>query len=70
MNTADRIYEIVKAMPDEQANQVLDFTEFLKYKQQVKDKSLLSDYLGILKNSPNFNEDPVEWQRTIRSDWD
>ncbi len=30
---------------------------------------LLLDYSGILKDSPNFNEDPVEIQRKLRDEW-
>ena len=30
---------------------------------------LLSDYAGILKDSPNFNEDPVEIQKRMRDEW-
>ncbi len=30
----------------------------------------LWDSYGILKNSPNFNEDPVDIQRRLREEWD
>ena len=30
---------------------------------------LLSDYAGILEDSPNFNEDPVEIQKNMRDEW-
>jgi hypothetical protein len=30
-------------------------------------KKTLQDFVGILKDSPNFNEDPVEIQRRMRS---
>jgi virulence-associated protein VagC len=29
----------------------------------------LLDYAGILEDSPNFNEDPVEIQRKMRDEW-
>lgn len=29
----------------------------------------LSDYAGILEDSPNFNEDPVEIQQIMRDEW-
>lgn len=32
MNIADRIYEAVKSMPEQQAAEVLDFAEFLQAK--------------------------------------
>jgi hypothetical protein len=33
-------------------------------------KKTLADFAGILKDSPNFNGDPVEIQRAMRSEWD
>ena len=30
---------------------------------------LLSDYAGILEDSPNFKEDPVEIQKRMRDEW-
>lgn len=36
MNIAQRIYELVKAMPQEQANEVLDFAEFIRHKAALK----------------------------------
>jgi hypothetical protein len=37
MSTAQRIYELVKTLPEAQANEVLDFVEFIltKYQQAV-----------------------------------
>ena len=36
MSTAEQIYELVKALPEAQASEVLDFVEFLQHKfQQV-----------------------------------
>jgi hypothetical protein len=75
MNTAEIIYQLVKTMPEDQANTVLAFVESLRQEGSIKVEAepqpkLLSDYLGILKDSPNFNEDPVEIQRQMRSEWD
>jgi hypothetical protein len=33
-------------------------------------KKTLSDFIGILKDSPNFNGDPVEIQRALREEWE
>ena len=33
---AEKIYELVKTMPEEQAREVLDFVEFLKQKTRTK----------------------------------
>ncbi|WOB45934.1 DUF2281 domain-containing protein [Thermoleptolyngbya oregonensis NK1-22] len=72
MSTADQIYELVKAMPEQESRLVLVFAKFVinqlnSERQPVS--GLLSDYLGILKDSPNFNEDPVELQRAMRNEW-
>jgi Protein of unknown function (DUF2281) len=81
MKVADRIYELVKTLPEEQASEVLTFIESLRQKTNVplrqsttpKDATqsgrLLSDYAGSLKDSPNFNEDPVELQTRMRDEW-
>ncbi len=29
-----------------------------------------SDFLGVLKESSKFNEDPVETQKAMRNEWD
>lgn len=34
MSTAERIYELVKALPEAQASEVLNFVEFLQHKSQ------------------------------------
>lgn len=79
MQVADKIYELVKTLPEEQASQVLVFAKSLQQKTEVQvgnqtfvkqSKELLSDYAGILKDSPNFNQDPVELQRKMRDEWD
>ncbi|NER46727.1 MAG: DUF2281 domain-containing protein [Symploca sp. SIO1B1] len=73
MTTAEAVYELVKTLPEEQANMVLAFAEFLQLKipSRPSPKSqLLSSYLGILKDSPNFNEDPVEIQQGLRNEWE
>ncbi|NJR51904.1 MAG: DUF2281 domain-containing protein [Leptolyngbyaceae cyanobacterium CSU_1_3] len=81
MKVADRIYELVKTLPEEQASEVLTFIESLRQKTDVHlgqsttpknvtlSRRLLSDYAGVLKDSPNFNEDPVEIQRRMRDEW-
>ncbi|NET56590.1 MAG: DUF2281 domain-containing protein [Symploca sp. SIO2E6] len=73
MTTAETVYELVKALPEDQANMVLAFAEFLHLKfpsHPSPTSQLLSSYLGILKDSPNFNEDPVEIQQVLRSEWE
>lgn len=72
MNTADQIYELVKSMPEQESRLVLVFAKFVinqLNRELHQSPSLLSDYLGILKDSPNFNEDPVELQRVMRNEW-
>ncbi|HEY9643124.1 MAG TPA: DUF2281 domain-containing protein [Coleofasciculaceae cyanobacterium] len=81
MGTPEKIYELVKTLPENQAAEILDFAEFLLYKSKLRTEQnetqkeapqsgrLLSDYAGVLKDSPNFNEDPVELQRRMRDEW-
>jgi uncharacterized membrane protein len=72
MSTAEVIYELVKTLPQEQANQVLLFVESLPRNSSKQDTApkLLADFLGILKDSPTFNGDPVEIQSAMRDNWE
>jgi hypothetical protein len=69
MRTADTLYELAKALPEEQANLVLRLAEFLQQRLQGnsgEQSESLYKYFGTLKNSPNFNEVPIEIQRSMR----
>lgn len=73
MSDVEEIYELVKAMSEKEQIAVLHFVELLQQKnkaQSTQSGKLLSDYAGILKDSPNFNEDPVEIQRKLRDEWE
>ncbi len=73
MSSAEKIYELVKAMPEKEQITVLHFVEFLQQKskaQSTQSGKLLSDYAGILKDSPTFAGDPVEIQRKLRDEWE
>ena len=50
--------QIDSSVTDASENHDADFSE-----------RLLSDYAGILEDSPNFNEDPVEIQKRMRDEW-
>lgn len=71
MNTVQRIYELVKEMPQEQANEVLDFVEFIRYKATFKvgseqlskiPKGTLTGLRGIAKQ-PDSNPTDTEVQQ-------
>lgn len=60
MGTPERIYELVKALPEDQAVEVLDFVEFLRQKAQLQarttppaaiPKGMLTGLRGIAKRS-------------------
>ena len=73
MSTAQKIYDLVKAMPEEEVSKVLDFVKSLQQKsnsESSKKGKPLSDYLGLLKDSPTFKGDSVEIQRQLRNEWD
>ena len=73
MSTLEEIYELVKAMPEEDIGKVLDFVKSLQQKsnsESSKKGKPLSDYLGLLKDSLTFKGDPVEIQRQLRNEWD
>jgi len=41
-----------------------------KPQSETRKKSTLADFVGVLKDSPNFQDDPVVIQRQMRDDWD
>lgn len=50
MSVADEIYEIVKLMPEDRANKILDFAKFLQSKPELVDKRLdFRDAAGLGK---------------------
>jgi len=72
MDKAKQIYEKVKSLPETQMEEVLNFVNFIASNQLEKEhprhESILK-YVGVLKDSPNFNDDPVEIQRVLRDEW-
>lgn len=62
---AERIFETVKTLPEQQAAEVLDFAEFLQAKmakpsEERREKALatLDNYMGIYDGSP-FNREAL-----------
>lgn len=73
MSAAEIVYELVKTLPEDQANIVLVFAEFVRQRTQSNEspnKPSVDSYFGILKDSPNFNEDPVVIQKAMRREWE
>jgi len=73
MSAAETVYELVKTLPEDQANLVLVFAEFVRqrtHSSESSDQSSINSYFGILKDSPNFNEDPVLIQKAMRREWE
>lgn len=71
MDTAKQIYEKVKILPDTQMREVLNFVDFIASKlpqEQPRNESIFK-YAGVLKDSPNFNDNPVDIQRVLRNEW-
>ena len=58
MNIAERIYEIVKNMPESQAAEVLDFVEFLQAKRATPPLRMPAEQARILR---------AEWQALVAS---
>lgn len=66
MNTLEELNEVSRTLPEPARREVLDFARCLQ--QRVSSGKLL-DYAGRLARSPNFNEDPVKWQKALRDEW-
>ena len=65
-------------LPENAQQEIFDFIQFLENKlQTAKEKQTLKDkknkdlehFIGVLKNSPNFNEDPLVIQKQMRDEW-
>ncbi|NOU22922.1 MAG: DUF2281 domain-containing protein [Methyloglobulus sp.] len=75
MNTAERIYRSVQNLPEVQAEEVLRFIDFLRYKQttstvQTTEKN---DLRQLLKNYPTRNRSSVEIDgqiQSLRNQWE
>jgi Protein of unknown function (DUF2281) len=71
MTILDQINEKLKNVPPAIAQEVLDFVEFLeaKHRPKASDKRI-EDFVGVLRDSPVFEDDAVEIQRKMRAEWD
>lgn len=70
---AEQVYEAVKALPDQQAAEVLDFAEFLQAKkgQQLAARreqalAVLDSYVGLYDGTPFNREELHERPRVCR----
>ncbi|MEN9434500.1 MAG: hypothetical protein RLZZ422_2089 [Pseudomonadota bacterium] len=76
--TQHNIVRELRTLPPHQLQEVLDFVRFIRKKPTVignttpkappKPKYLL-EFAGHLKDSPNFNQDPLVIQQELRSEW-
>ena len=77
MTVKELLLSEIEASPDEMLAETLNFLRFLKFQQAQQEANVMSsskskklaDYSGILKDSPNFNGDPVEIQEEMRNEW-
>jgi hypothetical protein len=72
MSTVQRILETVQELPEAEAQEVLDFAQFLRMKQGKRPEEPATGFepfIGSLAQSPHFNGDLVEWQRAQRNEW-
>lgn len=72
MSIAEKIYETVKALPEQQAAEVLDFAESLKTKQEAEDRArrdralaTLAKYRGRFKTE-KFNREECYDRPSLR----
>lgn len=72
MTIAEQVYERLKNAPPAVAQEVLDFLSALEARKQAASRPprKLSEFVGILKDSPAFEGDAVEIQRAMRAEWD
>ena len=71
MTTPESVYSALKELPPPLLDQVMDYVEFLHYKNQAKtaDAVDLLAFKGALENSRTFSGDAVALQNELRADW-
>lgn len=70
MSNTQRLIELANRLPEPVLAEIIDFAEYLESKQQKQSAPLsFKDFAGILKDSPNFNDDPVAIQKEMRDEW-
>jgi hypothetical protein len=71
MTVLDQINDKLKNAPPAIVHEVLDFIEFLEVKHRIKASGKrIEDFVGVLRDSPVFEGDPVEIQRKMRAELD
>lgn len=70
MGTAEKIYELVKTLPEEQTIEILDFVEFLRQKQKVATKPLDFRQAAGLGKEIWQAVDVEAYLKQERSSWD
>lgn len=65
MNTLDELTAIVHTLPEPA------LVELLAHARRLREPSAADadSFIGRLRNSPNFNGDPVEMERQMRDEW-
>ncbi|MFI3157196.1 MAG: DUF2281 domain-containing protein [Methylococcaceae bacterium] len=74
MNTAEKIYQNVQNLPEAQAQEVLKFIDFLKFKQPITGiQTEKNDLRQLLKNYPIRSRSSAEIDeqiRSLRNEWE
>ena len=77
MNNHDKLRQELNQIPDHLAVTLLDIIHQLKkhsfYSSNTPkpiQSSTLNSFVGALKNSPSFLDNPVTIQRQMRDEWD
>lgn len=66
MNPLDELNTIVHTLPEAALLELLAHARRLRPPRSSDD---VSAFIGRLRDSPNFNGDPVELQRRLRDEW-
>jgi len=73
LQISDQAAQQLNKMAEQEHTSSIDLIERLikKHSQELtKQPELLSDFAGILADSPIFSGDPLEIQKAMRNEWD
>lgn len=67
MSTAEKLYEVVKSLPERVQVELLDYAEYLKFKKlgSSPKKYDFSDLSGSI----SWDIDPLAYQKELRNEW-
>lgn len=66
MGDREQLIQEIENLPDDKVTQLLDWVRQLQAENRSSNPIPLDAFIGVLKDSPSFSDDPVIVQRQMR----